>query len=86
MIWLDSSRLVIIGSVPVAAAPHRLTLGQLYTEALAGRAVPGFFDVSEQSHASSLLDPGDLTEGFGKLGASPSFSRRSPEEAWPADW
>jgi len=77
MIWCDSSRLVIIGSVPVAAALHRLTLGQLYTVALAAGVCAVFFDVSEQSYVPSLLDPGDLTEGFGKLGASASFAQVS---------
>ena len=77
MIWCDSSRLVIIGSIPVAAALHRLTLGQLYTVALAASVCAVFFDVSEQSYVSSLLDPGDLTEGFGKLGASASFAQVS---------
>ena len=77
MIWCDSSRLVIIGSVPVAAALHRLTLGQLYAVALAAGVCAVFFDVSEQSYVPSLLDPGDLTEGFGKLGASASFAQVS---------
>ena len=77
MIWCDSSRLVIIGSVPVAAALHRLTLGQLYAVALAASLCAVFFDVSLQSYIPSLLDPGDLTEGFGKLGASASFAQVS---------
>jgi hypothetical protein len=70
-------RLVIIGSVPVAAALHRLTLGQLYAVALAAGVCAVFFDVSEQSYVPSLLDPEDLTEGFGKLGASASFAEVS---------
>jgi MFS family permease len=77
MIWCDSMRLVIIGSVPVAAVLHRLTLGQLYTVALAAGVCAVFFDVSEQSYVPSVLDPEDLTEGFGKLGASASFAEVS---------
>jgi MFS family permease len=77
MIWCDSVRLVIIGSVPVAAALHRLTLGQLYAVALAAGVCAVFFDVSEQSYVPSVLDPADLTEGFGKLGASASFAQVS---------
>jgi MFS family permease len=77
MIWCDSMRLVIIGSVPVAAALHRLTLGQLYAVALATGVCAVFFDVSEQSYVPSVLDPEDLTEGFGKLGASASFAEVS---------
>jgi hypothetical protein len=34
MIWCDVARMVIIGSVPVAAALHVLTLGQLYAVAV----------------------------------------------------
>ena len=77
MIGCDSMRLVIIGSVPVAAALHRLTLGQLYAVALAAGVCAVFFDVSEQSYVPSVLDPEDLTEGFGKLGASASFAEVS---------
>jgi len=77
MIWCDSLRLVLIGSVPVAAALHRLTLEQLYAVALAAGVCAVFFDVSEQSYVPSLLDPEDLTEGFGKLGASASFAQVS---------
>ncbi len=77
MIWCDSSRLVILGSVPVAAALHRLTLGQLYAVALTSGVCAVFFDVSQQSYVSSLLDSDDLTEGFGRLGASASFAQVS---------
>jgi MFS family permease len=74
MIWCDSARIAIIGSVPVAAALHRLSLGQLYAVALTAGACAVFFDVSQQSYVSSLLDPTDLTEGFGKLSAGASFA------------
>jgi MFS family permease len=77
MIWCDSLRLVIIGSVPVAAGLHRLTLGQLYAVALAAGVCAVFFDISQQTYVSSLVDPADLTEGFGKLGASASFAEVS---------
>jgi MFS family permease len=77
MIWCDSSRIVIIGSVPVAAALHWLTLGQLYAVALAAGVCTVFFDVSQQSFLSFILDPRDLTEGFGKFRASASFAEVS---------
>jgi MFS family permease len=77
MIWSDCLRLVIIGSVPVAAAFHELTLGQLYAVALLAGICAVFFDVSQQSLVSHLLHPEDLTEGFGKLGASASFAQVS---------
>jgi MFS family permease len=77
MIWCDGARLVIIGSVPVAAALGWLSLGQLFAAALAAGVCAVFFDVSRQSYVSSLLDPRDLTDGFGKLGASASFAQVS---------
>lgn len=77
MICCDSSRLVIIGSVPVAAALHRLILGELYAVALTAGVCAVFFDIAQQSYVSSLLDPDDLVEGFGKLGASASFAEVS---------
>jgi MFS family permease len=77
MVCCDAARLVLIGSVPVAAALHRLTLGQLYAVALAAGTCAVFFDVSQQSYLPSLLDTEDLTEGFGKLGASASFAQVS---------
>lgn len=77
MIWCDSARLAILGSVPVAAALHRLTLGQLYTVALTAGVCAVFFDVSQQSYVSSVLHSDDFTEGFGKLGASASFAEVS---------
>jgi MFS family permease len=75
MISRDISRMVIIGSVPVAAAFHWLTLAQLYAVALTAGVCAVFFDVSQQSFVSYLLDPDDLTEGFGMLGASASFAQ-----------
>jgi MFS family permease len=77
MICCDAARLVLVGSVPVAAALHRVTLGQLYAVALAAGTCAVFFDVAQQSYLPSLLDPADLTEGFGKLGASASFAQVS---------
>jgi len=77
MIWCDSARLVILGSVPVAAVLHQLTLAQLYVVALAAGICAVFFDVSQQSYVSSLLDPADLPDGYGKLGASASFAQVS---------
>jgi hypothetical protein len=61
----------------VAVALHRLTPGQLYAVALAAGVCAVFFDVSEQSYVPSVLDSEDLTEGFGKLGASASLAQVS---------
>ena len=40
MIWCDVARMLIIGSVPVAAALHLLTLGQLYVVAVTAGVAP----------------------------------------------
>lgn len=77
MIWCDGARLVIMGSVPLAAAFGWLNLGQLFAVAFAAGVCAVFFDVSRQSYVACLLDPRDLTEGFGKLGASASFAQVS---------
>ena len=50
MIWCDVARMVIIGSVPVAAALHVLTLGQLYAVAVTAGVGTVFFDVAYQSY------------------------------------
>ena len=74
MIWCDGARLMLMGSVPLAAALGALTLGQLYGVALGVGVCTVFFDVSCQSYVPVLVDRARLTDGFGKLGASASFA------------
>ena len=75
MIWCDVARMLIIGSVPVAAAFGALTLGQLYAVAIAAGVGTVFFDVSYQSYLPVLIGRDDLVDGNGKLGASQSFAQ-----------
>jgi MFS family permease len=75
MIWCDVARMLIIGSVPVAAAFGALTLGQLYAVAIAAGVCTVFFDVSYQSYLPVLIGPDHLVDGNGKLGASQSFAQ-----------
>lgn len=75
MIWCDAARLMIIGSVPLAALFDVLTMAQLYAVALAAGVFTVFFDVSYQSYLPMLLGRGQLTDGNGKLGASRSFAQ-----------
>ncbi len=75
MIWCDLARMLIIGSVPLAAAFGALTLGQLYAVALAAGVCTVFFDVSYQSYLPALIGTDDLVEGNGKLGATQSFAQ-----------
>ncbi len=46
MIWCDAARVLVIGSVPLAAALGVLTLGQLYAVAVTAGVCTVFFDVS----------------------------------------
>jgi MFS family permease len=75
MIWCDVARMLIIGSVPLAAAFGALTLGQLYAVAIAAGVCTVFFDVSYQSYLPVLIGTHDLVEGNGKLGATQSFAQ-----------
>ena len=75
MIWCDAARLVIIGSVPVAAALGALTLGQLYAVAVTAGVATVFFDVAYQSYMPAVVDREHLVEGNGKLGATQAFAQ-----------
>jgi MFS family permease len=75
MIWCDAARVLIIGSVPLAAAFGVLTLGQLYAVAVTAGVCTVFFDVSYQSYLPVLIGTADLVDGNGKLGASQSFAQ-----------
>ena len=75
MIWCDVARMLIIGSVPVAAALGVLTLGQLYAVAVSAGVCTVFFDVSYQSYLPVLIGKDDLVDGNGKLGATQSFAQ-----------
>jgi len=75
MIWCDVARMLIIGSIPVAAALGALTMWQLYAVAITAGVCTVFFDVSYQSYLPVLIDKADLVEGNGKLGATQSFAQ-----------
>jgi len=75
MIWCDVARMMIIGSVPVAAVLHLLTLGQLYAVAVTAGVGTVFFDVAYQSYLPVVVDREHLVDGNGKLGATQSFAQ-----------
>jgi len=75
MLWCDAARLVVIGSVPVAAAAGALTLGQLYAVALISSAFSVFFSVAYPSYLPTLLSREQLMDGNGKLGTTQSFAQ-----------
>jgi MFS family permease len=75
MIWCDLARMLIIGSVPLAAALGVLTMGQLYAVAVTAGVCTVFFDVSYQSYLPALIGKEDLVDGNGKLAATQSFAQ-----------
>lgn len=75
MIWCDVARMVIIGSVPLAAALGVLTMGQLYAVAVTAGVGTVFFDVAYQSYLPEVVDREHLVEGNGKLGATQAFAQ-----------
>jgi MFS family permease len=75
MIWCDLIRLVIIGSVAVAAAFGVLTMAQLFGVALLLGLATVFFDVAYQSYVPVLVGRDQLHDGNGKLAASQSFAQ-----------
>ena len=75
MIWCDAARMLIIGSVPLAAAFGVLTLGQLYAVAVTAGVCTVFFDVAYQSYLPVVVAKEHLVDGNGKLGATQSFAQ-----------
>ncbi|WP_156178538.1 MFS transporter [Saccharothrix sp. ST-888] len=67
LIRADVVRCLAVGSVPVAAAAHLLTMVQLYLVALVTGVATVFFDVAHQSFLPQLLPHRQLVEGNGAL-------------------
>ena len=70
LIWCDVVRLLLIGSLPLAAAFDALTIGQLFAVALATGLATVLFQVAYQSYLPTLIERGDLAEGNAKLQGS----------------
>ena len=60
----------MLGSVPIAAVMHRLTIGQLFIVALLTGVLTVFFDVAYQSYLPELVTNEELVEGNAKLEAT----------------
>jgi MFS family permease len=75
MIVCDVLRLLIIGSVPLAAAFGTLTMAQLYVVAVAAGVCTVFFDVSYQSYVPSLVRADLRMDANGKLGTTQAFAQ-----------
>ena len=75
MIVCDAARMLIIGSVAVAAAFGVLTMAQLFAVGFLAGLATVFFDVAYQSYVPSLVNRGQLHDANGKLGATQAFSQ-----------
>ncbi|HKB36512.1 MAG TPA: MFS transporter [Gemmataceae bacterium] len=67
MLVCDAARMILIGSVPLAALVHMLTLGQLYLVAFMTGAATVLFSISYQSYLPALVNREHLVEANGKL-------------------
>ena len=67
--------MVVLGSIPVADTSDVLALPQLYVVALVAGVLTVFFDVAYQSYMPVLVEPDQLVDANGKIGASQSFGQ-----------
>jgi MFS family permease len=74
MIAADLGRVVIIGSVPLAAAFGELHIEQIYVVAFLAGILTTFFDVAYQAYLPTLISTEELLEGNSKLAASASVA------------
>lgn len=74
MIIADLGRMLLLGSVPVAALLGMLTLWQLFVVAALVGALTVFFDVADQSYLPTLVEHDQILEGNSKLTASKSLA------------
>jgi MFS family permease len=75
LVWGDIGRVLLLGSIPVANAFDMLGLPQLYVVAVLTGVLTVFFDVAYQSYLPELVDPDQLVDGNGKIGASQAFGQ-----------
>jgi len=75
LVIADLGRAVALGSIPLAAAIHHLTLAQLYIAGFVTGTLTVFFDVSYQSYLPSLVDRTQLVDGNAKLEISRSAAQ-----------
>lgn len=67
MIAADLGRMVLFASIPVAAALHVASIGQLYAVVFLGGVLTIFFDVANTTHLPLLIGKHDLVEGNARL-------------------
>ena len=74
MIAADLGRVVIIGSVPLAAAFGELHIAQIYVVAFLAGILTTFFDVAYQAYLPTLISTDELIDGNSKLAGSASVA------------
>jgi MFS family permease len=67
MIAADLGRMLLFGSIPVAAALRVAGIGQLYVVVFLGGVLTIFFDTANATHLPVLVDRDDLVEGNARL-------------------
>jgi MFS family permease len=75
MLWCDAARMLLMGSIPVAAVFWHVTLWQLYVVAGCVGVLTVFFDVAYQSYLPVLIEKDQLVDGNGKLGTTQSVAQ-----------
>lgn len=75
LLFCDLGRAVMLGSVPVAAWLHLLSLTHLYVVAFLSGTLTVFFDVAYQSFVPALVEREDLVAGNSTLEVSASTAR-----------
>jgi MFS family permease len=74
LIASDLARALVLGTVPLAAALHRLSMGHLYLVAAVSGLLTVLFDVSYQAYLPALVSRENLVEGNSKLALSESVA------------
>jgi MFS family permease len=74
MIAADLARAALLGTVPLAAAWHRLNMAHLYAVATLAGILTVLFDVSYQAYVPSLVERTELVEANSKLALTESIA------------
>ncbi len=75
LICADLVRAVALGSIPLAALMHVLTIGQLFAVAVVAGVGTVFFDVAYQSYLPELVARDEVVDGNAKLQISESVAQ-----------
>jgi MFS family permease len=74
MIWADLGRAVILGSIPVAALAHTLSLAHLVVAAFLAAILSVFFDAASGAYLPSIVGRGRLVAANSAMSASSSVA------------